>query len=125
MRADIGNALFYMDLTGTWQFFELFENGFDHGYAVLRQNGNEIDGTISYREFIADDVDFLISVDVEGEVQDEETFVLFGKTMEIFAPDIEYNFDDRRGTMLDDNTIEGDSMDEQGQGGHFFMRRMD
>ncbi len=114
-----------MNLTGQWHFFEQFEAGFDMGYAVLKQVGEEISGFLVYREYIYDDGSFLIAIDVEGDVI-EDRLMLRGKSYEIIeAPfPIEYCLDDRIAELSDPNRIEGHSVDDQNLEGRFLMRRV-
>ncbi|MCU4154729.1 hypothetical protein J1N10_02000 [Carboxylicivirga sp. A043] len=114
-----------MNLTGQWQFFEQFEAGFDMGYAVLKQAGEKISGTLVYREYIYGEGSFLISIDVEGDVI-EERLMLRGKSYEVVdAPfDVEYCLDDRIAELSDPNKIEGHSVDDQNLEGRFLLRRV-
>jgi hypothetical protein len=114
-----------MNLTGQWQFFEQFEAGFDMGYAVLKQVGERISGTLVYREYIYDEGSFLISIDVEGDVI-EDRLMLRGVGYEVVdAPfPVEYCLDDRIAELDDPYKIEGHSVDDQNLEGRFLMRRI-
>lgn len=114
-----------MDLTGQWHFFEQFEAGFDLGYALLKQVGEHVSGTLVYTEYIYDEGSFLISVDVKGDVYDDR-LMLSGKSYEIIESpyEIEYCLDDRIAELADPNRIEGHSVDDQNLEGRFLLRRL-
>jgi hypothetical protein len=114
-----------MNLTGQWHFFEQFEAGFDIGYAILKQVGEYIKGTLVYREYIYDEDSFLISIDVEGEVI-EDRLMLRGVSYEVIETPypIEYCLDDRIAELNNSHRIEGHSVDDQSLEGRFVMRRL-
>ncbi|MBR8537411.1 hypothetical protein KDU71_17720 [Carboxylicivirga sediminis] len=114
-----------MNLTGQWHFFEQFEAGFDMGYAILKQNGEQITGTLVYREYIYEEGSFLIAIRVEGEVI-EDRLMLRGQSYEIIeAPfAIEYCLDDRIAELTNPHKIEGHSVDDQNLEGRFILRRV-
>ncbi len=114
-----------MNLTGEWHFFEQFEAGFDMGYAILKQVGEQITGTLVYHEYIYDEDVFLISINVEGEVIDDR-LMLRGTSYEIIEASmpIEYCLDDRIAELTDAHRIEGHSVDDQNLEGRFILRRV-
>lgn len=111
------------DITGTWNLFETFEAGFDYGVAVLVQTDQEIKGTLVYYECIEDEEPFLISVDVEGAVDEDGLVYLNGVYYEMYDCEGDYSFDDRTGNFVDYDTISGESVDEQGVVGKFYFKR--
>ncbi len=115
-----------MDLTGRWHFFEQFEAGFDMGYALLKQIDGRISGTLTYREYIYEESSFLISIEVEGEIQDDR-LMLQGKSYEVLESPypIDYCLDDRIAEITDPDRIEGHSVDDQDLEGRFILRRLD
>jgi hypothetical protein len=115
-----------MNLTGRWHFFEQFEAGFDMGYALLKQVGEHVSGTLTYTEYIYEELSFLISIEVEGELQ-EDRLMLQGKSYEVLESPyhIDYCLDDRIAEVTDYDRIEGHSVDDQDLEGRFVLRRMD
>lgn len=114
-----------INITGQWSFFEQFEAGFDLGYALLKQEGNVVVGTLVYKEYINEENPFLMEVEVYGEIE-EESLVLNGVSYVILddQEDIEYCLDDRIAEINDPNRIEGHSVDDQNMEGRFILRRI-
>lgn len=120
------NSFFiYMDISGFWSFFEESGAGFDQGYALFRQDGEHVIGTLVYTEYIDLEPPFVIKVDVEGDVI-EDRILLNGKAYEIIqsVQDIDYCLDDRIAMLDDPMNIEGHSVDDQNLEGRFIMRRL-
>lgn len=114
-----------MDLSGHWSFFEHFDFGCDYGVAVLKQSGNTITGTLVYTELIFDEGEFIISVEIKGLVfEDRVTFECLSYQFIDMEDEFEYYFDERSGTIVDYDRIEGISDDEQGIEGTFTMIRL-
>lgn len=115
-----------MNLTGQWRFFEEFEAGFDMGYALLKQIGMEVSGSLTYTEYIYDEASFLVDIEVKGEI-DQDQLVLRGIAYTILesACDIEYCLDDRIAEFYDPDRIEGSSVDDQSIEGRFVLKRLD
>lgn len=115
-----------MNLTGKWQFFEQFDAGFDMGYALLKQVGDRISGTLTYTEYIYEESSFLINIEVEGELQ-EDRLMLQGKSYEVLDSPyaIQYCLDDRIAEITDPDRIEGHSVDDQDLEGRFVLRRLE
>ncbi|WP_439185235.1 hypothetical protein [Carboxylicivirga taeanensis] len=114
-----------MNLTGQWHFFEQFEAGFDIGYALLKQRGAHISGTLVYHEYIYDEPPFLIEVNIEGEVV-EDRLMLRGQSYSVIESPypIEYCLDDRIAELNNSSKVEGHSVDDQDLEGRFILRRM-
>ncbi|MBS2097277.1 hypothetical protein [Carboxylicivirga linearis] len=114
-----------MDLTGQWSFFEQFEAGFDMGYALLKQDGNKITGSLIYTEYIYDDGQFMIDIEVAGEL-DNNQLLLKGVCYTVLESpyEIEYCLDDRIAEISDPYRIEGHSVDDQDLEGRFVLRRL-
>nr|WP_319401156.1 hypothetical protein [uncultured Carboxylicivirga sp.] len=115
-----------MNLTGQWRFFEEFEAGFDMGYALLKQVGNEITGNLVYTEYIYEEDEFIIDIEVVGEIE-EDRLLLKGisyKILESTYP-INYCLDDRIAELENPDRIEGHSVDDQDLEGRFLLKRLD
>jgi hypothetical protein len=114
-----------MDVSGSWHFREDFGYGVDEGDMIIKQNGVRISGSMVYEETIEGDMPFVVCVDIEGMVVNDQ--IRFkGVAYEIFddtLPDMLFNLEDRQGRFIDDNRIEGSSMDADGIEGHFVMTR--
>jgi hypothetical protein len=114
-----------MDVSGSWHFREDFGYGVDEGDMIIKQNGVRISGSMVYEETIEGDMPFVVCVDIEGMVVNDQ--IRFkGVAYEIFddtLPDMLFNLEDRQGKFIDDNRIEGSSMDADGIEGHFVMTR--
>ena len=115
-----------MDLTGQWRFFEEFEAGFDIGYALLKQVGDVITGTLIYTEYIYEEDSFLIMIEVTGEVRDNHLF-LNGQSYNVLDScyEIDYYLDDRIAELSDPDRIEGHSVDDQDLEGRFVLKRLE
>lgn len=114
-----------MDLSGNWLFYEDFEFGCDRGVAVLRQIGQTVYGTFVYTEHIFNDCEFTIMVEVKGVVADDTvTFNALSYQFVDDEEDVDYFFDDRKGSIVDYDRIEGGSLDDQGIEGRFTMCRV-
>ncbi len=115
-------------------FFEQFDEGFDIGCAIFKTKEDRyVTGTLVYTECIYDDQSFVISVDVEGEIQwdddnNEGILILKGIAYEIVEgdPHIEYCLDERIAkigqSLFLEGKIEGRSIDDQNLEGRFVLR---
>ncbi|MFT3738064.1 MAG: hypothetical protein QM786_04860 [Breznakibacter sp.] len=112
-----------MDISGSWHFREDFGYGVDEGDMTINQNGTKFTGSMVYEETIEGDQPFVVCVDIEGMIVDDQ--IRFkGINYEIFddtLPDMLFNLEDRQGRFIDENRIEGLSMDTDGIEGHFVM----
>ncbi len=114
-----------MNLTGHWRFFEQFEAGFDMGYALLKQDGINVSGSLVYNEYIYEETSFLIRVEVEGEFEEGQLLLRgIGYTILESTEEIEYCLDDRIAEINDPDRIEGHSVDDQNQEGRFVLKRI-
>jgi len=116
---------FNMDLSGQWSFFEQFDAGFDMGYALLKQEGNTITGSLVYTEYIYEDGQFMIDIEVAGEL-DNDRLLLKGVSYTVLESpyEIEYCLDDRIAEINNPHRIEGHSVDDQDLEGRFVLRRL-
>lgn len=115
-----------MDLTGQWRFFEEFEAGFDMGYALLKQEGHSISGSLVYTEYIYEESSFLIEIEVAGEIQEDQLMLKGVAYTVLDSPfEIEYCLDDRIADLFDPERIEGHSVDDQNLEGRFILKRIE
>jgi len=113
------------DLSGVWHFKEEFGYGVDEGKVTMHQNGQKLVGSMVYEERIDGDLPFVVCVDIEGHIADEQ--IRFkGVAYEIFDVDDsnwQFNLEERMGVFISDNRIEGTSIDVDGIEGKFVMTR--
>ncbi|MCT4647365.1 MAG: hypothetical protein N4A74_20415 [Carboxylicivirga sp.] len=121
-------------INNEYRFFEQFDGGFDIGCAIFKTKDKRyVSGALVYTEYIYGDQSFVISVDVEGEIQwdedrNEGILVLKGIAYEIIEgdPDIDYCLDERIAeigqSLFLEGKIEGRSIDDQNLEGRFVLR---
>jgi len=112
------------NIEGIWHFKEDFGYGVDEGEMTINQNGHKISGTMVYEERINGDQPFVVCVDIECHISDNQ--IRFrGIGYEIF--DIEddwvFNLEERHGIIIEKGLIHGSSIDRDGIEGHFIMTR--
>jgi hypothetical protein len=113
------------NITGVWHFKEEFGYGVDEGKMTIQQSGHQLVGSMVYEERIEGDQPFVVCVDIEGVIS-EDQIRFKGIAYEIFDVDDsewQFNLEERLGYFVDENRIEGTSTDVDGIEGHFVMTR--
>jgi hypothetical protein len=91
---------------------------------LLHQVGDFVTGTMVYEESIDGDTPFVVCVDVEGHCEDK-VLILKGINYELFDVEEDWTFllEERKGVIMNENRIEGHSIDEDGVTGTFTLLR--
>lgn len=105
-----------MDISGKYTFTEDFGYGKDEGEALLRQDGSQLKGTLSFIESIDDDEPFSVECIIEGDVNNQQVEI---RVTSFKTNDVEYYPETRVGTINNKGQIVGSSEDEQGVCGVF------
>lgn len=110
---------------GKWKYAENYGYGKAEGEVVLKQEGNQVSGKIIFTDRTSDEEIAMIQEVLKGEV-DGVKLHLNAVEFDIIHADfkIDYMLDNWFGVLVDENTIRGISMDEQGVEGNFIFERM-
>ena len=111
-----------MNIEGKWHFKEDFGYGCDEGEMTINQEGCKISGTMVYEERIEGDMPFVVCVDFKGMVINNQ-MRFKGVSYELFDLDDDcvFNLEVRYGKIINDDLIEGTSMDVDGIEGKFIL----
>ena len=112
-------------LTGKWIYEEDYGYGSAKGELLLTQNGKNLSGKIIFSENAEDDEVFMIQEKLEG-VINLNRIQLKAIEYDIIHSDfdIRYELDSWDGMLINETTIEGDSLDDQGISGNFKFERV-
>ena len=113
-----------MNLTGKWKYKEDYGFGIAEGELYLKQEGDILSGKIVFTDKLEDEEPYMIQEFLTGRVEDDE-IELIAEEYDIIHSDfpIHYELDAWTGNIIDEKTITGFSMDDQGIEGKFeFVR---
>lgn len=115
-----------MNLTGKWRYFENYGYGVAEGELYLKQEGKQLSGRIVFSDRLKGEVAYMIQEFLKGEI-DGRKVKLEAEEFDIIHADfsIDYELDSWFGLLVDDTTIKGVSVDEQGVEGHFEFVKLD
>ena len=102
-----------MDLTGKWKYFENYGYGVAEGELYLKQTGDGLTGRIVFTDRLKGEASYMIQEFLKG--------CLEGRKVRLEAKefDIIHELDSWFGLLVDENTIKGVSVDDQGIEGNF------
>lgn len=109
-----------MDLTGKWKYIENYGYGVAEGELYLRQTGNELTGRIVFSDRLEGENPYMIQEFLRGSLEGRK-IRLEATESDIIHADfpIVYELDSWFGLLVDEHTIKGVSVDDQGVEGYF------
>ncbi len=112
-------------LTGKWLYEEDYGYGSAKGELLLTQNGRKLSGKIIFSENVEDEETFMIQEKLEGEIN-LNRIQLKAIEYDVIHSDFDicYELDSWDGMLINETTIEGDSLDDQGISGSFKFERI-
>lgn len=115
-----------MELTGKWKYVENYGYGIAEGELFLKQEGDLLSGRIVFTDKLEEEEPYMIQEFLTGEI-DELKIRLDAQEFDIIHADhqIVYELDSWFGVLVDECTIKGVSMDDQGIEGHFVFTKID
>jgi len=112
-------------LTGKWLYEENYGYGSAKGELLLTQEGRKLRGKIIFSENADDEESFMIQEKLEGEIIQNRIRLKAIEYDIIHADfDIRYELDSWDGMLINETTIEGDSLDNQGISGIFKFEKV-
>lgn len=116
----------YKGLEGKWRYTENYGLGTTEGELMLQQEGNRLSGRIIFTDREEGGATSMIQEFLVGEVE-ERKVKLDAQEFDIIHSEhsITYELDSWFGIRVDENTIKGISLDEQGIEGSFEFSRME
>ncbi|MFA8434154.1 MAG: hypothetical protein ACEPOZ_06530 [Marinifilaceae bacterium] len=112
-------------LTGKWIYEEDYGYGKAKGELLLTQEGGSLSGKIIFSENVNGENSFMIQEIIEGEVRENRVYLKAVEYDIIHSEsEIEYELDTWQGTLVDEDLIEGESLDGQGIVGNFSFRKL-
>ena len=114
-----------MTLTGKWKYKEDYGYGEAEGELILEQEGDRLSGRIIFTDWIEDGDSYMIQEFLDGVIE-EKKVKLDAQSYDIIHSErtLHYELDSWFGILVDDRTILGMSMDEQGIEGHFIFEKI-
>jgi hypothetical protein len=112
-------------LTGKWLYEEDYGYGKAKGELLLTQKGKKLSGKIIFTENVEDDDTFMIQEKLEGDIM-VNRIRLKAIEYDVIHSDFEirYELDSWEGMLINETTIEGDSLDSQGVTGSFKFEKL-
>lgn len=112
-------------LTGKWLYEEDYGYGKAKGELLLIQEGKKLSGKIIFLENIEEDDTFMIQEKLEGDIM-VNRIRLKAIEYDVIHSDFElsYELDFWDGRLINETTIEGDSIDMQGVIGSFKFEKV-
>ncbi|RUT78405.1 hypothetical protein [Ancylomarina longa] len=112
-------------LTGKWIYEEDYGYGMAKGELLLVQKGRKLSGKIIFSENVDAAETFMIQEILEGEIIQNRVIIKAIEYDVIHADfEIRYELDSWNGMLINETTIEGDSVDEQGITGSFRFTKL-
>lgn len=114
-----------MDLTGKWKYIENYGYGVSEGELYLKQDGGKLSGKIVFADKLEGEEPYMIQEFLTGEIQ-ERKIRLEAQEFDIIHAEyaISYELDSWLGILVDDTTIKGVSVDDQGVEGYFEFEKL-
>lgn len=115
-----------MNLTGKWKYFENYGYGVAEGELYLKQKGKQLSGRIVFTDRLKGEAPYMIQEFLEGKLDGRKVH-LESKEFDIIHADytVNYELDSWFGLLVDDMTIKGVSVDDQGIEGYFEFGQID
>ncbi len=112
-------------LTGKWIYEEDYGYGTAQGELLLIQKGRKLSGKIIFSENVESPETFMIQEIIEGEII-QNRIKIKAIEYDIIHSDYEirYELDSWDGMLINETTIEGDSIDNQGIAGSFRFSKL-
>ena len=109
-----------MDLTGKWKYFENYGYGVAEGELYPKQTGDGLTGRIVLTDRLKGEASYMIQEFLKGCLEGRKVR-LEAKEFDIIHADfsVSYELDSWFGLLVDENTIKGVSVDDQGIEGNF------
>ena len=112
-------------LTGKWLYEEDYGYGTAKGELLLEQKGNKLSGKIIFTENADATETFMIQEKIEGEIILNRVRIKATEYDVIHSDyEVRYELDSWDGTLINETTIEGDSLDDQGISGSFRFTKL-
>ena len=113
-------------LSGKWHYEEDYSYGKAKGELFLKQIGRRLIGKIIFIENIDSSSPVMVQEFLEGEINGSQ-ILLQATEFDIIHSDqdIFYELDCWKGMLLDETTIEGESLDNQGVYGSFIFQKIE
>lgn len=114
-----------MELTGKWKYIENYGYGVAEGELYLKQEGDKLSGRIVFTDKLEGEEPYMIQEFLTGGIE-ERKIRLEATEFDIIHSDfqITYELDCWFGLLVDDVTIKGVSMDDQGVEGYFEFEKV-
>lgn len=115
-----------MNLTGKWRYSENYGYGVTEGELYLKQEGEALSGRIVFMDRLKGEAPYMIQEFVKGSIEGRKVeleAVEFDVIHADFA--VTYELDYWFGLLVDDTTIKGMSVDDQGIEGHFEFSKIE
>ncbi|MEG0796124.1 MAG: hypothetical protein RR397_06430 [Odoribacter sp.] len=115
-----------MDLTGKWKYIENYGYGVAEGELYLKQEGVRLSGRIVFSDKLEGEEPYMIQEFLTGSIK-ERKIRLDATEFDIIHSNfnVTYELDRWFGILVDERTIKGVSVDDQGVEGHFEFEMMD
>lgn len=115
-----------MDLTGKWKYIENYGYGVAEGELYLKQEHSDLSGRIVFTDKLEGTSAYMIQEFLKGSLEGRKVR-LEAVEFDIIHADfkVSYELDSWFGLLLDENTIKGVSVDEQGVEGYFEFERVE
>ncbi|MEG2791759.1 MAG: hypothetical protein RSA98_09295, partial [Odoribacter sp.] len=109
-----------MDLTGKWKYIENYGYGVAEGELYLKQEGVRLSGRIVFSDKLEGEEPYMIQEFLTGSIK-ERKIRLDATEFDIIHSNfnVTYELDRWFGILVDERTIKGVSVDDQGVEGHF------
>jgi len=113
------------DLTGKWRYTENYGYGVAEGELYLKQEGTGLSGRIVFSDKPEGETPYMIQEFLTGEI-DGRKVRLEAKEFDIIHSDfsVVYKLDSWFGLLVDEETIKGVSVDDQGIEGYFEFTKL-
>ncbi len=115
-----------MNLTGKWKYTENYGYGVAEGELYLTQRDQLLSGRIVFTDKVEKETSYMIQEFLTGTLEGRKV-KLEATEFDIIHSEfsITYELDSWFGMLVDDTTIKGVSVDEQGVEGYFEFQKME
>lgn len=115
-----------MDLTGKWKYVENYGYGVAEGELFLKQENQKLTGRIVFTDKVEGESPYMIQEFLVGGLE-ERKVRLEAREFDIIHADftVNYQLDSWFGILVDDCTIKGVSVDDQGIEGYFQFEKIE
>lgn len=111
-------------LSGKWKYKEEYGYGEAEGELFIEQQGDRLSGRIVFTDKVEDSEAYMIQEFVSGTLEDRKV-KLDAKEFDVIHSEhpVDYELDNWFGILVDERTIIGVSVDDQGVEGHFMFEK--